>query len=178
MADAYVQLGSRVVFRGRIFDVVDDLVRLPTGHEVNRLTVKHPGAVLMAPLANDGKLVMVRQYRHPLRSMLLEFPAGTLEKGEDPEACARRELAEETGFAAAEWTDLGVQYPLPGYCDELQHCFFARSLSPMKAEGDEDEIIEVVTLTPAEFERASAAGDMIDAKSVSIYARAKWRGLV
>ena len=178
MVQGYEQLASQTVFQGRIFDVVDDTVRLPTGHETKRLTVTHPGAVVIIPQMEDGTLLLIRQYRHSVRAELLEFPAGTLEAQESPIACAQREICEEVGYAASEWIELGVQIPAPGFCNELQHGFLARGLTPQEAPGDEDEIIEVVPMSVGELEAAISDGSLTDAKTISLYARAKLKGLL
>ena len=178
MSEGYEQLDSEVVYRSRLFDLVDDTVRLPNGSLARRLTLTHPGAVVIVPQMTDGSLLFVRQYRHSVRSMLLEFPAGTLEPGEAPLDCARREIVEEVGHRAEEWICLGRQVPAPGFCSEVQHLFLARGLHRDYAEGDEDEIIEIERMTVAEFERAVADGSVQDAKSMAVYARAKLRGLL
>ena len=119
---------------------------------------------------------MIAQYRFAVGETLLEFPAGTLEPGEAPLECARRELIEETGYRADHWRALGIIYPSPGYCDEQQHLFMATGLVPEHAAGDEDEILEVKGLTVQEVERAIADGTLVDAKSIAAYARAKLQG--
>jgi ADP-ribose pyrophosphatase len=107
---------------------------------------------------------------------LLEFPADTLELGEAPLECAKRELIEETGYRPEHWRALGITYPSPGYCDEQQHLLMATGLMPDYAAGDEDEILEVKRLTVQEVERAIADGTLVDAKSIAAYARAKLQG--
>ena len=178
MVQGYEQIASETVFRGRIFDVVDDTVRLPTGSETHRLTVTHPGAVVIIPQMQDGTLLLIRQYRHSVRSMLLEFPAGTLEINELPLACAKREICEEVGYSASDWIELGTQYPAPGFCSEVQFGFLARELIPHREQGDEDEIIEIQPMSVAELDQAISDGEMQDAKSMALYARAKSRGLL
>ena len=178
MSERYEHLGEEVVLRGHFFDVLAERVRLPSGTEVERYTLRHPGAAVILPRMADGSLLAIRQYRHSLREELLEFPAGTLEAGETPEVCARRELQEETGYAASEWIELGTQVPAPGFCSEIQHNFVARDLQPCERAGDADEIIRLERLTLEEFEQAVADGRVRDAKSMAIYARAKLRGLL
>jgi ADP-ribose pyrophosphatase len=145
---------------------------------VVRQVVKHPGAVVIIPQLEDGRLLLIAQYRFAVGATLLEFPAGTLEPGEAPLECARRELIEETGYRAEHWRALGITYPSPGYCDEQQHLFMATGLVPEHAAGDEDEIIEVKRLTVQEVERAIADETLVDAKSIAAYARAKLQGVL
>src|SRR5438270_12895322 len=114
------ELESQRVYDGRLFQVYKDRVRLPDGHVTTREIVRHPGSVGIIPRHADGRIVLVRQYRYVAARELWEIPAGTLDKpGEAVEAAARRELAEEAGFTAERWTELGKAYLMPGYCDEL-----------------------------------------------------------
>ena len=171
-------LSTKILQRYRIFAIVEQALRLPSGRTVVRQVVQHPGAVVIIPQLADGRLILIAQYRFAVRETLLEFPAGTLESGEAPLECARRELIEETGYRAEHWRALGVTYPLPGYCDEQQHLFMATGLVPEHAAADEDEIIEVKGLTVQEVERAIAEGTLVDAKSIAAYARAKLQGVL
>ncbi|MCB0324852.1 MAG: NUDIX hydrolase [Bdellovibrionales bacterium] len=176
--DTYRTLKTQTVFQGSVFDVTEAQVVLPNGHTVTRHTVVHPGAVVILPQAADRSLLLVEQYRHALRSHLLEFPAGTMEQGEEPEACARREIVEEVGQAATEWKSLGVLYPAPGICDEVQHLFFATGLSPEYAAADDDEIIEIKRMSVSDVEEAIVSGALSDAKSVALFSRARLAGLL
>jgi ADP-ribose diphosphatase len=171
-------LSTNVLHRYRIFTIVEQALRLPSGRAVVRQVVKHPGAVVIIPQLADGRLILIEQYRFAVGETLLEFPAGTLEPGEAPLACARRELIEETGYQAEHWRALGVTYPSPGYCDEQQHLFMATGLVPEHAAADEDEILAVKGLTVQEVERAIADGTLVDAKSIAAYARAKLQGVL
>ena len=139
---------ARVVLRGSIFDVVSTQLRLPSGVEQDLLVVEHPGAVAIAPVTAAGELVLVRQYRHAAREVLLELPAGRLEPGEAPLDAARRELAEETGHRAARWRDLATFLTAPGFCSERIHLFEARELERVPQSLDPDEDLEVVILPP------------------------------
>jgi ADP-ribose pyrophosphatase len=170
-------LSTKILRRYRIFAIVEQALRLPSGRTVVRQVVQHPGAVVIIPQLADGRLILIAQYRFAVGETLLEFPAGTLESGEAPLECARRELIEETGYRAEHWRALGVTYPSPGYCDEQQHLFMATGLVPEHAAADEDEIIEVKGLTVQEVERAIAEGTLVDAKSIAAYARAKLQGV-
>jgi ADP-ribose pyrophosphatase len=171
-------LSTNVLHRYRIFAIVEQALRLPSGRTVVRQVVKHPGAVVIIPQLEDSRLVLVEQYRFAVGATLLEFPAGTLEPGEAPLECARRELIEETGYRADHWRALGILYPSPGYCDEQQHLFMATGLVPEHAAADEDEILEVKGLTVQEVERAIADGTLVDAKSIAAYARATLQGML
>jgi ADP-ribose pyrophosphatase len=171
-------LSTNVLHRYRIFTIVEQTLRLPSGRTVVRQVVKHPGAVVIIPQLEDGRLILIEQYRFAVSETLLEFPAGTLEPGEAPLDCARRELVEETGYRAEHWRALGIMYPSPGYCDETQHLFVASGLVPDHASGDDDEILDVKRLTSREVERAIADGAMVDAKSIAAYTRAKMQGIL
>lgn len=169
---------EQAAYAGRVLHVVDELLRFPSGALHHHVTVRHPGAVVILPYEDNGKLVAIRQYRHAVRQTLLEFPAGTLEPREQPLVCARRELAEEVGRTAERWQDLGQLLPAPGFCDEIQYCYYAADLTPCETNLDDDELIEVVTLSPAEIEAAIRDGQMKDGKSISIFMRAKLFGLL
>jgi ADP-ribose pyrophosphatase len=171
-------LSTNVLHRARIFAIIEQALRLPSGRTVVRQMVQHPGAVVIIPLLEDGRLMLIAQYRFAVGETLLEFPAGTLEPGEEPLQCARRELLEETGYRADHWRALGITYPSPGYCDEKQYLFVASGLMPDHAAGDDDEIIEVKRLTVREVERAIADGALVDAKSIAAYARATLQGVL
>ncbi len=168
---------TRSVYTGKVFSVSLDEVRLPGGGIVERAVVEHPGAVVILPQLEDGMLLLTYQYRHAVRDTLYEFPAGTLEAGETPRECAEREIKEEVGHRATKWVELGSLYPAPGFCNEKQHCFFASGLFPEVVSGDEDEIIEVKKMSVDEVQKLIIDGQMVDAKSIAIFFRAKVRGL-
>ena len=172
------RIDTKVVFQGRSFFVAADTVRLASGKEIVRGVVRHRGAVVILPIQQNGSILAIRQYRHALGRIIIELPAGTLEAGEEPLICAKREIIEEAGFEAADWIPLGVQYPTPGFCDELQHCYLARNLTPAFREKDEDELIEVVEMTIPQFEDNIRSGEIVDAKSISTLMKARLAGLV
>jgi ADP-ribose pyrophosphatase len=156
-------LATETLFRGRVFDLVR--VRLPSGLEQELVVVHHPGAVAVAAVQEDGRLLCVRQYRHDVGAWLVEIPAGRLEPGESPLAAAQRELEEETGHRAARWRELGGFYAAPGFCSERMTIFEARGLAPVGGErraADADEEIELVPLAPREL----LAGASPDAKTL------------
>ena len=171
MAEPPEHLAQRLRWGGRKFDFTVDRLRLPNGAVGEFECLRHPGGALAVPLLADGRLVLVRQYRFPVAERLLEFPAGTLEPGEAPEATIRRELEEETGYRAHRVTPL-AQFPLaPGYSDETIHAFVARQLEALDQPPpqDADEDIAVECLTPGELAAAMAEGT-VDAKTMAAYA--------
>ena len=151
-------------------------IRLPMGVEATFGMIRHPGASLAVPITPDGHVVLLRQYRFAVQARLLEFPAGTLEEGEDPLESMQRELGEEAGYSAARWDALGPMLPCPGYSDEVIHCFLVRELTPLEnpPAGDDDEDLEVVLMTPMDLDARLGSGDeWLDGKSVTAWYRAK-----
>ena len=130
-----------VVYEGRIVTVRNDDALLPNGNPCQREVIDHPGGVCVAALTDENELLFVRQYRYPYGEVLLELPAGKLERGEDPLPAGQRELAEETGATAARYDDLGVFYPTPGYCGEKIYMYLARGLTLAAPHPDEDEFL-------------------------------------
>jgi ADP-ribose pyrophosphatase len=141
-------------------------VELPGGRRTTREVVEHNGAVAMIPVDADGNVILVSQYRHPVGETLLEIPAGRLEPGEDPGACAARELAEEIGQRPGRLEPLGAMYVAPGYSSELIHYFLARDFVPDAAIPDDDEIIESVRMPLVRAREMCRRGEMRDAKTV------------
>ncbi len=159
-------LSSEQVFDGRVVKLYLDRVRLPDGREVTWERVAHPGAVGLVPLEADGRVVMVRQYRHAVRGVLLEIPAGKLDSGQTPEATARRELAEEVGLRAGELVKLAEFYNSPGFSGEYFHLYLARDLSRVEGRAEPDEFLEVVRLGLDEGLEMVSTGRIRDAKSI------------
>lgn len=164
-------LSSKRVLKTRAFTVREDKLEFQ-GKTFTRAVVEHPGAVVILPVTNKGRLLILRQYRHAIGKHILEFPAGTLEKGERPLVCAKREIAEETGFQAKKWKSLGLLYPTPGFCDEVQHLYLAKDLHYDPLPGDEDESMEVEERSVSWVEKAIREGRFADAKSMAIFLRA------
>ncbi len=161
-----VRLDSQQVFCGNFLDVRRDRVRLPNGATASREYIVHPGAVMVVPLLADGRLVIERQYRYPVAQVMLEFPAGKLEAGEPPLACAMRELAEETGYRATEWARAGITHNAIAYSNEGIEIWFARGLTPGTSRLDDGEFLDVATATLDELEEAARAGLLTDVKTL------------
>jgi ADP-ribose pyrophosphatase len=157
---------SRPIYEGRIVRFRVDTVALPDNSTTTREIIETPGAVVIVPLTNDGRVRMVRQYRSAIGEFLLELPAGTLEPNETPEHAAPRELAEETGDHAAQWQKLTGFYTAPGICDEYLHLFLATGLTPGQVDQEPDEFIEVVTLSLDEALDMVRRGQIRDAKTI------------
>ncbi|MEO0004217.1 MAG: hypothetical protein RLZZ22_1909 [Pseudomonadota bacterium] len=162
-----VRVDSATVFQGHFLHALRDTVRLPDGSSAVREYIKHPGAVMVIPLLDDGRVVLERQYRYPLQRALLEFPAGKIDPGEDTFACARRELREETGYSAREWARAGVLHPVLAYADEFIEIWFARGLSLGPRELDAGEFLDVLAATPEELLAACRDGVLTDSKTLT-----------
>ena len=170
-------LESERLIEARPIAVERSRIRLSNGREAERVVVRHPGAVAIVALDAEGRWLLVRQHRFGAGRELLEIPAGTREPGEAPEATAARELREETGFAASEFTPLGGFFTAPGFCDEFIHLFLARGLTPDPLPPDHDEEIRGHrALAPAAVLRAAASGEIEDAKTLSAIALMSARG--
>lgn len=156
----------RDLLQGSFFKAVRDTVRLPDGGTAPREYILHPGAVVVVPMLDDGRIVLERQYRHPVRQVLIELPAGKLDAGEDRLVCAQRELLEETGYSAREWAYAGKMALAVGYSDEFIHIYFARGLTLSKAQLDEGEFVEVITATPQDFLAWCRDGKVVDSKTL------------
>ncbi len=171
MSEPAPVLSSRVVYEGRIFDVTVDRVRLPQGREATLEIVRHDGSIVLLPFDADGKLLLVRQYRHAAGRFLWELPAGSLETGEDPDSAARRECQEELGLIPGTLVRLATLWPTPGFCTEVMTFYRASDLrtpgpNDAAAHQDDDESIEVGRFTVAETTAMIAAGEIADLKTV------------
>lgn len=155
------------IYSGRVFDLVRERIRLPDNSETDLDIVSHNGAVVIVPVDADGNMWLIRQYRHPAGQELLEVPAGTLEKDEDPDACAQRELREEIGMGARNFKKVGQFYLAPGYSTELLHIYLATDLYESPLPGDVDEIIEVEQAPVDQVYQWIYEGVFLDAKTIA-----------
>ncbi|SMC58544.1 NUDIX hydrolase [Sporomusa malonica] len=163
-------INSTRLFEGKIINLRRDEVMLPNGKTGTREVVEHPGAVAIVPITNDGRVILVRQFRHPVQQVMLEVPAGKLDPGERPEACALRELAEETGFVANNLRKLTAMYTTPGFSNEVIHVYLAEGLVESDKQPDEDEFINTETYTSEQIREMIISGEICDAKSlVALY---------
>lgn len=161
-----IQVSSTEVFRGKILRVTLDTARLPNGREASREVVHHNGAVTLIPVTDDGRLVMVRQFRYPAGKTLLELPAGKLDPGEDPLCCAVRELKEETGGTARSLRPVLEFYTTPGFSNEYMRMYLAEGVRLGKMSPDDDEFLELELVSRDEVQRKIEDGTIRDAKTL------------
>ena len=160
------------VFEGRIFTVQIETISLPTGGRFDAEIVRHPGSVVLVPVTAEGRIFLVRQYRHPIGRWVWELPAGSLKHGEDPQKAAARECQEEIGLIPSAVDKLGSLFPTPGYCDEEMNFY---RLTGLRAPGDgdpiahpdEDEDIESKAFSVAEIHALVERGEIVDMKTVA-----------
>jgi len=167
-----------LVFLGKVFSVSRDLVVEPGGVRVVREIVRHPGSAVVIAQHQDGRVLLIRQYRFAAQRRMWEVVAGRIDGGEKPLDAARRELAEEAGLGARTWTPLGGFYPSPGFMDELMWLYLARDLYPAAATGDPDERIRKRWFTPEQVGRMIRGGRLWDSKSALCYFLLRDRGLL
>jgi ADP-ribose pyrophosphatase len=160
------KIDGRVMYDGNFITVCKDNVLLPDGSSSTREYITHPGAVAMLAVLDNGKLVMERQYRYPLQREIIELPAGKIDAGEDILRCAQRELLEETGYVAGEWTHITTAWPCVGYADERIEYFLARGLKHEGRQLDDGEFLEVFELSLEDALEWVRAGRIRDSKTI------------
>jgi ADP-ribose pyrophosphatase len=158
---------EREICQARIIRLVERDLVLPNGRRTMFTIVEHPGAVAIVPVHPNGDVVLLRQFRPSIGEELFEIPAGTIEKGESPLATAKREIIEETGFKAKQWSKIAEFYTAPGFCTELMHVYIARGLTPASAEGDADEILKPVRMSIGQALKLIRSRRIRDAKTIA-----------
>jgi ADP-ribose pyrophosphatase len=165
------KLASEELFKGRLLHAFRDTVKLPDGATTCREYVRHPGAVMVVPLIEDAagalRVVLERQFRYPVGQVMIEFPAGKIDPGEDIQLCAQRELREETGYTATGWARAGLLHPVISYSTEFIDIWFARGLTQGARQLDHGEFLDVFTATPAELLQWCRDGRVTDAKTLT-----------
>ena len=162
------KINNRItIFQGRVFTLVKENITLENGTTTDVEFIEHPGAAAIVPFLDDHRILLLKQYRHALKQYIWEIPAGTLDPREDVITCARRELIEETGYAADGWQKLGEITPLPGYSDERIHIYLATELKPAEQNLDEDEIINVQAMKFKDAFNMIGKEEIQDAKSIA-----------
>lgn len=162
----YEVINSEKVFSGKIIDVFRDTIKLPNGKSTVREVVSHVGAAAVIPIDDDGNIVFVRQYRHPVKKHVLEIPAGTLEDGEEPLTCAIRELEEETSFKSDKFTFITKMCTSIGFCNEIISIYLAENLKEGSFNLDEDEFVEIEKYSLKESIEKIFNGEIIDSKTM------------
>lgn len=167
--ETYVEGSDQEVFSGRLLHVHMDHVLLPNGEDTTREFIRHPGATAVVPVLDDGRIILVKQCRHALDTIMWEIPAGKLDHGpsEDPLECAKRELSEETGYTAEHIVRIASIATTPGFADEIIHLYKAWGLKAGAQHTDEDEFVGVKAYTMDEIKAMVRAGELFDAKTLS-----------
>jgi ADP-ribose pyrophosphatase len=170
---------TRNIYKGKVVTLNIDTVTLPNGITVDLETIRHPGAAAVVPMKDDDTVVLIRQFRHAAGGFIYEIPAGKLNPGEDPVACASRELEEEIGYRAEKLDLLASIFTAPGFADEVIHIYTATGLTQGRQQLDQDEVLEVVPLSLAETVDMIADGRIRDAKTIvglqAVYIRRSFR---
>jgi len=170
---------NKVIHQWKSISLVEENIELPTGVSISHTTINHPGAAVILPITDKGNIILVNQFRPSLKKWLLELPAGTMEPGETPQACAERELEEETGYSSVNFSSLGQVTPLAGFCDEIQYLFVAKNLvHTSRFTCDDDEIIEVIEISVNELEEKIRNDQITDTKTIACLSKAKLCGFI
>jgi len=162
-------ISSKELLRNKLFTIVDEVAKDPSGFEIHRSIVRHPGSAVMMPIDHRGRILLVKQYRLPAERELWELPAGRLDPGETALQAAKRELREETGYSAKKWEKLATFWASPGYVDEKMTIFLATELTEGAQEPMEDERIEIRWFSKTELQDMVRRGKIVDAKTLIGY---------
>ena len=160
------QLSTEQIYKGSLLDVRRDEVSLPNGKTSSREYIKHPGAACIIPVLPDGKIALIKQYRYPVQSEMIELPAGKLDPGEEPEDCARRELEEEIGYSAGKLTFVCNIHPAIGFASEIMWIYLAEDLVKTTENTDHDEFLEIMPTSLAEAVKMVWDGKITDVKTI------------
>jgi ADP-ribose pyrophosphatase len=160
------RIDGEVAYDGHFLKVNRDRIRLPDGSTSQREYIRHPGAVVILPLLPDGRVLLERQFRYPNDRVFIEFPAGKIDPGEDPLECAKRELAEETGYTATDWQFVCTIHNAIAYSDEHLDLFLATGLTEGQAKLDDGEFLELFTTTVPELLEQVRRGEITDVKTI------------
>ncbi len=161
-----VQVDTEIAYQGHFLQVQRDTVHLPNGKQSKREYIRHPGAVVILPLFDDGSVLLERQFRYPLHDVFIEFPAGKIDPGEDPLVCAKRELQEETGYSATDWRFVCTIHNAIAYSDEHLDIFIAQGLTAGESKLDEGEFLETFTATVPDMLAWVRTGKITDVKTI------------
>lgn len=164
-----ILLDRQSIYNGKIVSLFKDTVECSNGVKSSREVVDHKPAVVVIPIHQDGSITLIKQYRHAVNKVLIECPAGCVDKGEDMLQAAQRELAEECGLKAINWQLVHTGFPTPGFCNEIYYLYVAKNLSNFKLPQDKDEVIQTLTLSFSEFENLVFTEKISDIKTLLAY---------
>ena len=159
-------ISSKKVYEGSFLDVRKDIVNLPDGNTSTREWINHPGAACIIPVLSDGRLALIKQYRYPVKSIMIELPAGKLDPGEDPEECAVRELEEEIGYSTGKLTFVSKIHPAIGFANEEMWIFLAENLIKSQKNTDLDEFVELIPTSIKDSVKMVWNGTITDVKTI------------
>jgi len=165
---------TKTVYKGRLLHLAIGKKLLPNGYLARFEVIEHPGAALIVPFLTKDKIILLKQLRPVINSYIYELPAGTLDKNELPLSCARREIIEETGYAAKKITKVGEIYPVPGYSTEKITIFKAETLTKRRRVPEQDEVIEMFEVNKKDIKKLFKSGKIIDAKTICALTLCDW----
>lgn len=165
------ELNKNVIFRGNIIDMEKYDIELPNKKKATREVIRHPGAVGILVIDDEDKIWLVEQYRFPIAKNLLEIPAGKIDKGENPEQTAKRELEEETGIVSEELVSLGKIYTTAGFSDEVIYLYLAKNITVSSQKLDEDEFLDIIKMNYNDFKKKIFKNEITDSKTLAAFAR-------